>query len=71
MEEIYDLLGPRSGVSGSSTVLVLKADCSVLCLAFQLAKKLDVRTNALGENVIPDLSIREISTVTEFESLYR
>ncbi|GHJ84381.1 hypothetical protein NliqN6_0783 [Naganishia liquefaciens] len=34
-------------------------------------KKLDVRTNAAGENIIPELSIRRISTSSEFEKLYR
>jgi hypothetical protein len=34
-------------------------------------KKLDVRTNAAGDNVIPDLSVRQVSDISEFETMYR
>jgi hypothetical protein len=34
-------------------------------------KKLDVRTNAAGDNVIPDLSIRHINDIFEFDTMYR
>ncbi|KAJ9108109.1 hypothetical protein QFC19_002574 [Naganishia cerealis] len=37
----------------------------------KVTKKLDVRTNAEGENVIPDLTKKEIKSASEFETLYQ
>jgi len=33
-------------------------------------KKLDIRTTSTGENVIADLTLQEVSSVQEFETLY-
>lgn len=72
MEDIYDLLGPRNGVSPAvfHAMQAVSREADYPAYA-QTIKKLDVRTNAAGDNVIPDLSIRYISTLTEFEKLYR
>lgn len=63
-DEVYDLLGQRIGVCPHS----LFSQCHNP-LTTQ-AKKLDVRTDSAGNNVIADMTISPLSSTSEFDELY-
>ncbi|KAJ9120907.1 hypothetical protein QFC22_002842 [Naganishia vaughanmartiniae] len=54
-----------------SYVEILMEEIFDLLVPRNVSKKLDVRTNVAGENVIPDLTKMSISSASEFEALYQ
>lgn len=59
-DEAWDLLGDRTEVCPDD-----------LPAAEEKAKKLDIRTNAKGDNVVADLTVQSIDSIYEFEQLYQ
>ncbi|KAJ9092037.1 hypothetical protein QFC21_007017 [Naganishia friedmannii] len=54
-----------------SYVEILMEEIFDLLVPRNVTKKLDVRTNAAGENVIPDLTKKPINSASEFEAIYQ